>query len=151
MKDDFKDETNIEGIKKISKKEAENAFLTQEDFNKESSSDNYRFPPIELLENKKTETSGNEKHELRDKAEKLEETLQNFRVDARVINVTKGPAVTQYEIQPSVGVKVSSIVRLVDDIALNLEARSIRIKAPIPGKAAVGIEVENDKINFFFK
>ena len=92
MKDDFKDETNIEGIKKLSKKEAENAFLTQEDFNKESSSDNYRFPPIELLENKKTETSGNEKHELRDKAEKLEETLQNFRVDARVINVTKGPA-----------------------------------------------------------
>lgn len=147
MKDDFKDETNIEGIKKISKKEAENAFLTQEDFNKESSSDNYRFPPIELLENKKTETSGNEKHELRDKAEKLEETLQNFRVDARVINVTKGPAVTQYEIQPSVGVKVSSIVRLADDIALNLEARSIRIEAPIPGKAAVGIEVENDKIN----
>ncbi len=62
--------------------------------------------------------------------------------------VTQGPAITRYEIQPNVGVKVNSIVRLrEDDIALNLEAKSMRIEAPIPGKAAVGIEVENDKIN----
>ena len=63
------------------------------------------------------------------------------------MQVTKGPAITRYEIQPSVGVKVSSIVRLADDIALNLEAKSIRMEAPIPGKAAVGIEVENDRVN----
>ena len=67
-------------------------------------------------------------------------------MDARVVQVTQGPTVTRYEIQPSVGVKVSSIVRLADDIALNLEAKSIRIEAPIPGKAAVGIEVENDAV-----
>ena len=63
-----------------------------------------------------------------------------------MVQVTQGPTVTRYEIQPSVGVKVSSIVRLADDIALNLEAKSIRIEAPIPGKAAVGIEVENDAV-----
>ncbi len=63
------------------------------------------------------------------------------------MQVTKGPAITRYEIQPSVGVKVSSIVRLADDIALNLKAKSIRMEAPIPGKAAVGIEVENDRVN----
>ncbi|MBQ7283650.1 MAG: DNA translocase FtsK, partial [Oscillospiraceae bacterium] len=80
------------------------------------------------------------------KAEKLEETLQNFHVNARVVQVTQGPTVTRYEIQPAIGVKVNSIVRLADDIALNLEAKSIRIEAPIPGKAAVGIEVENDAV-----
>ena len=83
---------------------------------------------------------------LTEKAQKLEETLRNFHVDARVVQVTQGPTVTRYEIQPSVGVKVNSIVRLADDIALNLEAKSIRIEAPIPGKAAVGIEVENDAV-----
>ena len=74
----------------------------------------------------------------------LEETLKSFNVDAKVINVTKGSSVTRYEIQPAIGVKVASIVRLADDIALNLRARSIRIEAPIPGKAAVGIEIENE-------
>ena len=83
---------------------------------------------------------------LTEKAQKLEETLKNFHVDARVMQVTQGPTVTRYEIQPAVGVKVNSIVRLADDIALNLEAKSIRIEAPIPGKAAVGIEVENDSV-----
>ena len=70
-------------------------------------------------------------------------TLKSFNVDAKVINVTKGSSVTRYEIQPAVGVKVASIIRLTDDIALNLRAGSIRMEAPIPGKAAVGIEVEN--------
>ena len=83
---------------------------------------------------------------MQEKALKLEETLRNFHVDARVLQVTQGPTVTRYEIQPAVGVKVSSIVRLADDIALNLEAKSIRIEAPIPGKAAVGIEVENESV-----
>ncbi|MDR2354667.1 MAG: DNA translocase FtsK [Clostridiales Family XIII bacterium] len=80
-------------------------------------------------------------------AQKLEQTLRNFDVDAKVIQVTVGPAVTRYEIQPGVGVKVASIKRIENDIALNLEARSLRIEAPIPGKAAVGIEVANDRID----
>ena len=102
---------------------------------------------MNLLNKPVPQNKGNINIDLKMKAAKLEETLRNFHVDARVIQVTQGPAVTRYEIQPNVGVKVNSIVRLADDIALNLEAKSIRIEAPIPGKAAVGIEVENDKIN----
>ena len=106
----------------------------------------YTLPSIELL-NKGSETDNlSATAGLKVKANKLEETLRNFNVDAKVLQVTQGPAVTRYEIQPNVGVKVNSIVRLADDIALNLEARSIRIEAPIPGKAAVGIEVENEKV-----
>ena len=107
----------------------------------------YKMPPVDLL---KPASGGRDPHlasDLKAMASKLEETLKNFNVDAKVVQVTRGPAVTRYEIQPGIGVKVSSIARLSDDIALNLEAKSIRIEAPIPGKAAVGIEVENDKIN----
>ena len=100
-----------------------------------------------MLNKPQPKNKGNINIDLKMKAAKLEETLKNFHVDARVVQVTQGPAITRYEIQPNVGVKVNSIVRLADDIALNLEAKSIRIEAPIPGKAAVGIEVENDKIN----
>ena len=107
----------------------------------------YVMPPLDLLNKAQTGPKTNENINLKQKAIKLEETLKNFGVNAKVLQVTKGPAITRYEIQPSVGVKVSSIVRLADDIALNLEAKSIRMEAPIPGKAAVGIEVENDRIN----
>lgn len=106
----------------------------------------YTMPPISLLKLPTKKKEGNLQRMLESKARKLEETLQNFNVDAHVVNVTQGPAVTRYEIHPNVGVKVKSIVALADDIALNLEAKSIRIEAPIPGKAAVGIEVENDNI-----
>ena len=81
------------------------------------------------------------------KAAKLEDTLHSFNIDAQVTNVTQGPAVTRYEVHPNSGVKVKGIKNLADDIALNMEAKSIRIEAPIPGKAAVGIEIENDRIN----
>jgi S-DNA-T family DNA segregation ATPase FtsK/SpoIIIE len=107
----------------------------------------YIEPPIDLLDKAKSVPKTNENINLKQKALKLEETLKNFGVNAKVVQVTKGPAITRYEIQPSVGVKVSSIVRLADDIALNLKAKSIRMEAPIPGKAAVGIEVENDRVN----
>ena len=107
----------------------------------------YQYPPLDLLNKPSRSGHANEKASLEASAQKLEETLHNFNVNANVVQVTKGPTVTRYEIQPAVGVKVSSIVRLADDIALNLAAKSIRIEAPIPGKAAVGIEVENDKIN----
>jgi S-DNA-T family DNA segregation ATPase FtsK/SpoIIIE len=107
----------------------------------------YKLPPIELLAKSPVDSKRHDTTNLQAQAIKLEQTLQNFGVSAKVLQVIKGPAVTRYEIQPDVGVKVNSIVRLADDIALNLEAKSIRMEAPIPGKAAVGIEVENDRIN----
>lgn len=104
----------------------------------------YQLPPINLLNTpKKKRKSVNMQNTLAENAKLLEDTLKSFNVEAKVINVTMGSSVTRYEIQPAIGVKVASIVRLADDIALNLKARSIRIEAPIPGKAAIGIEVEN--------
>ncbi|MDD3168144.1 MAG: DNA translocase FtsK [Eubacteriales bacterium] len=107
----------------------------------------FQIPPIDLLAKGPGTNVLGENESLKAKAAKLEQTLRDFNVNAKVVQVTKGPAVTRYEIQPNTGVKVSSIVRLADDIALNLEAKSIRIEAPIPGKAAVGIEVENERVN----
>ena len=107
----------------------------------------YKFPPISLLNKAAKKSKGMGARELNEKAMLLEDTLKSFNVSAKVTNVTQGPAVIKYEVEPKAGVKVSSIVRLGDDIALNLRAKSIRIEAPIPGKAAVGIEIENDEIN----
>ena len=107
----------------------------------------FQLPPVDLLAKGPAGNPLGENDSLKAKAAKLEQTLKDFNVNAKVVQVTKGPAVTRYEIQPNTGVKVSSIVRLADDIALNLEAKSIRIEAPIPGKAAVGIEVENERVN----
>ena len=107
----------------------------------------YKFPPISLLNKPAKKSKGMGARELNEKAMLLEDTLKSFNVSAKVTNVTQGPAVIKYEVEPKAGVKVSSIVRLGDDIALNLRAKSIRIEAPIPGKAAVGIEIENDEIN----
>lgn len=106
----------------------------------------YRHPSLELLKlNSNTRLRNSDKKELIENANKLEEILSNFGVDAKVTQVTKGPSVTRFELQPSPGVKVSKIVNLSDDIALGLAASGIRIEAPIPGKAAVGIEVPNGK------
>ena len=129
----------------MSNKEAREAMLSADEINIEKAPRKYKKPPVTLLD-KPAGAARSNSSLLTEKARKLEETLRNFHVDARVMQVTQGPTVTRYEIQPAVGVKVSSIVRLADDIALNLEAKSIRIEAPIPGKAAVGIEVENDKV-----
>lgn len=104
----------------------------------------YVYPDISLLNsNNSTKLNSNDKQELMDSASKLSETLGSFGVDAKVIQVIKGPSVTRFELQPSPGVKVSKIVNLSDDIALGLAASGVRIEAPIPGKAAVGIEVPN--------
>lgn len=104
----------------------------------------YHFPNTDLLKfNGKTKLNSVDKKGLIDSANKLEEILGSFGVDAKVVQVTKGPSVTRYELQPSPGVKVSKIVNLSDDIALGLAAPGVRIEAPIPGKAAVGIEVPN--------
>lgn len=106
----------------------------------------YELPPLSLLSQGLTKKPSSNSADLKEKAIKLENTLRNFNVGAKVVQVTQGPTVTRYEIQPDVGVKVSSITRLADDLALNLEAKSIRMEAPIPGKAAVGIEVENENL-----
>ncbi|KYH35781.1 DNA translocase SpoIIIE [Clostridium tepidiprofundi DSM 19306] len=104
----------------------------------------YTFPTIDLLEeNNEHKSKKSDKRELLNSATKLQDTLNSFGVKAKVIQVTKGPSVTRFELQPDPGVKVSKIVNLADDIALNLASSGIRIEAPIPGKAAVGIEVPN--------
>lgn len=107
---------------------------------------NYTVPPIDLLQENKNKTNVQDKKELLTNAKILEETLESFGVDAKVVQVSRGPAVTRYELHPSPGVKVSRIVSLSDDIALNLAAPMVRIEAPIPGKAAVGIEVPNKEV-----
>ena len=106
----------------------------------------YSFPTMDLLNiNSKLKLKSEDKKDLIENANKLEETLSNFGVDAKVVQVTKGPSVTRFELQPSPGVKVSKIVNLQDDIALGLAANGVRMEAPIPGKAAIGIEVPNKK------
>lgn len=107
----------------------------------------YKYPPVDLLkEDPDAGGSKNHRNQVIEGAKKLEETLASFGVSAKVINVTRGPTVTRYELQPSAGVKVSRIVNLSDDIALNLAASGVRIEAPIPGKAAIGIEVPNREV-----
>ena len=103
----------------------------------------YVFPPLDLLSKPKSNPTVGRDQELRETAAKLQQTLHNFGVGVRVTNVSCGPSVTRYELTPDQGVKVSRIVNLSDDIKLNLAAADIRIEAPIPGKAAVGIEVPN--------
>ena len=125
------------------KKEDNKAEVLNLDHSQLETYDDYMFPPISLLNESEGVNDEYSVKELREVASKLQKTLTNFNVDARVVNVTRGPAVTQYEVQPNVGVKVSKILGLADDIALNLAAKTIRIEAPIPGKSAVGIEVPN--------
>ena len=103
----------------------------------------YRFPPISLLKSSKNKGTASSDAAIRDTAIKLKNTLENFGVKVTVTDYSCGPSVTRYELQPEQGVKVSKIVGLADDIKLNLAAADIRIEAPIPGKAAIGIEVPN--------
>jgi len=104
----------------------------------------HKFPPMSLLTKGKKGGGDSDAH-LRKTAQKLQQTLQTFGVNVTITNVSCGPSVTRYELQPEMGVKVSKIVGLADDIKLNLAASDIRIEAPIPGKAAVGIEVPNQE------
>lgn len=106
----------------------------------------YRMPTTDLLDKPKpnTKTRSELKHELEEKGNTLLDTLRSFKVDAKIVDITKGPSVTRFELQPGVGVKVSKITGLADDIALSLAAPGVRIEAPIPGKSAVGIEIPNN-------
>ena len=117
-----------------------------EEHSGEGGSENtYEFPPLGLLKRTKPGEGGNDSSSLKATALKLQQTLKSFGVNVTITDVSCGPKVTRYELQPEQGVKVNKIVSLADDIKLNLAAEDIRIEAPIPGKAAVGIEVPNKK------
>ncbi len=132
------------GLEEEPQRTAEDEALA-ESFNQNSEDTSYVLPSPALLKKPAGNKQMASDYQLEQKAELLEKTLNDFGVDAKVLTVTQGASVTRYEVQPATGVKVSSITRLADDIALNLRAKNLRIEAPIPGKAAVGIEVENDK------
>lgn len=103
----------------------------------------YIMPSLDCLASPKNAKGANYEAELKQNATKLVDTLKSFGVETRVVDISRGPSVTRYEIQPAAGVKISRITNLADDIALNLAASGVRIEAPIPNKAAVGIEVPN--------
>jgi DNA segregation ATPase FtsK/SpoIIIE, S-DNA-T family len=111
--------------------------------NAEKAEDNYVLPTLDCLAQPKVGNTANYEEELKNNATKLVDTLKSFGVETRVVDISRGPSVTRYEIQPAAGVKISRITSLSDDIALNLAASGVRIEAPIPNKAAVGIEVPN--------
>jgi DNA segregation ATPase FtsK/SpoIIIE, S-DNA-T family len=112
----------------------------------EVENEDYQLPPLHLLKRPKKADQSSEYELIHANAAKLERTFQSFGVKARVTQVHLGPAVTKYEVHPDVGVKVSKIVSLSDDLALALAAKDIRIEAPIPGKSAIGIEVPNSEV-----
>lgn len=103
----------------------------------------YHYPPLSLLNPMKAENNSAISNELESTGKRLVEVLQSFGVETQISEISRGPAVTRYELKPSAGVKISKITNLADDIALNLAASGVRIEAPIPNKAAVGIEVPN--------
>lgn len=105
--------------------------------------ENFKLPSIDLLDNVTKKQMINDKTEIIKNAKKLEKTLLDFGIEAKVLQVSKGPTITRFELQPAPGVKVSKIVSLADDLALSLASSDIRIEAPIPGKSAIGIEVPN--------
>ena len=105
----------------------------------------YQYPSIELFERAPDEGDPGAEDELKANAQKLVDTLESFGVRTRVLDISRGPSVTRYEVQPMAGVKISRITSLADDIALNLAVADVRMEAPIPGKPAVGIEVPNHK------
>ncbi|MCL6603028.1 MAG: DNA translocase FtsK [Paenibacillus sp.] len=107
----------------------------------------YKLPPFRLLTKPSNSGKAGDQNDYMQTARKLEATLESFGVRAKVLEVVRGPAVTRYEIQPDIGVKVSRIVNLTDDIALALAAKDIRMEAPIPGKSAIGIEVPNSEVS----
>lgn len=107
----------------------------------------YKYPPVALLNESEKTDEGANKREISTNSKMLVDTLRSFNVETKFIGVSRGPAVTRYELQPASGVKISKITSLADDVALNLAASGVRIEAPIPGKSAVGVEIPNKKVN----
>lgn len=145
--------SNLSGISDLKKKSQMSSSGLISDVSEAMSSDenehlkymNYKKPPVSLLNRVVNKNDKRSKQKVIENARQLEQTLKDFGVDASINQVTVGPTITRYEIQPRPGVKVSKIVNLTDDIALSLAAKSIRMEAPIPGKSAIGIEVPNDE------
>lgn len=125
----------------------EDESLLEFEIKAEVENEDYQLPPSSLLNEIKETDQSREYDLIQENVKKLEETFDSFGVDAKVIKVNLGPAVTKYEVRPAIGVKVSKIVGLSDDLALALAARDIRIEAPIPGKAFIGIEVPNSEVS----
>lgn len=121
-------------------KEIENKTVSSE---KDLGKKQYKFPPLTCLNPPKISVRGSSESELKDNAEKLVSVLRSFGVETTIVDICRGPSVTRYELSPAAGVRISRITGLADDIALSLAATGVRIEAPIPGKAAVGIEVPN--------
>lgn len=123
--------------------ETETAEPAAPDREQDMSSEGYSYPPLSLFKKQPVADEQGIEEEMRHNADLLVKTLSSFGVNTRLMDISRGPTVTRYELQPSAGVKISRITNLSDDIALNLATTGVRIEAPIPGKAAVGIEVPN--------
>ncbi len=138
-------------------KKAKAAALTEEEkaateteiieMEQEREEETYQYPPMDLLKGSVSKSPAAERAELENTAQRLVDTLRSFGVETTIVDISRGPTVTRYELQPSSGVKISKITNLADDIALNLATAGVRIEAPIPNKAAVGIEVPNKASN----
>lgn len=127
--------------------ELENAGYSPVEIEEKKEKPEYHFPPVQLLSLSKNNNDRNASEEMHNNAKKLIDTLDSFNVKASIVNICRGPSVTRYELSPAPGVKISKITNLSDDIALNLAANGVRIEAPIPGKAAVGVEVPNKVVS----
>lgn len=130
-------DTSVEGI---------NEFSVQKS-SAEKKEIEYKFPPIDLLQKSETPNNRDITAELNNNGKMLVDVLKSFNVQTKIIDISRGPAVTRYELQPASGVKISKITNLSDDIALNLASSGVRIEAPIPGKAAVGVEIPNKVVS----
>lgn len=140
----------IEKEKEEEEIEEENESNLEINFVTDEENEDYQLPPLSLLDDYEIPDQSNEYTVIEHNIQKLEETFESFGVRARVVKANLGPAVTKYEIEPATGVKVSRILNLTDDIALSLAAKDIRIEAPIPGKALIGIEVPNSEITVVY-
>lgn len=153
------EDIKILDYRKSDAKEQETKIEEDIDINKEIKSKNikknianYKIPSLLLLNSPELEDGADDETEIRKNAKIIKETMKNFNIDAKVIQINKGPTVTCYELEPAPGIKLSKIVSLSDNISLSLASPDIRIEAPIPGKAAVGIEVPNKiKSSVFLK
>lgn len=140
----FDDEKKAEASVAAAKaEEIGKSFQKAEEENQKKATDDYAFPPISMLSYTPDNNAALYKEELRQNAVKLTDALHSFGVEATVVDAKRGPTVTRYELTPNAGVKISKFTNLSDDIALHLAAPAVRIEAPIPGKAAIGIEIPN--------
>lgn len=138
-----REEAKNEDAPKIDFKAETDKFTKHLENENTEAEESYKFPPLTLLKEAKAQNAALLSAELDNTATRLVDTLKSFGVETRIVDISRGPTVTRYELQPSAGVKISKITNLADDIALNLATAGVRIEAPIPNKAAVGIEVPN--------